>query len=54
VRALGIDVGVGKGLDVVVMDERRAPSMLWRRARDGKDAIDELRRRSWEIPPEMR
>lgn len=29
-------------------------SSLWRRARDGQDAIDELRRRGWEIPPEMR
>ena len=25
VRALGIDVGVEKGLDLVVMDERRLP-----------------------------
>jgi hypothetical protein len=25
VRALGIDVGVGKGLDLVLIDERRVP-----------------------------
>ena len=29
-RALGIDVGVGKGLDLVLLDERRVP--LARRA----------------------
>jgi poly(3-hydroxybutyrate) depolymerase len=29
-------------------------SALWRAAREGHDALDELRRRGWELPPEMR
>jgi predicted nuclease with RNAse H fold len=32
VRSLGIDVGVGKGLDLVLMDERRVPSVVLSRA----------------------
>ena len=34
--------------------DAKRKSMLWQRAREGHDAIDELRRRAWEIPPEMR
>lgn len=34
--------------------DAKRKSMLWQRARDGHDATDELRRRGWEIPPEMR
>ena len=34
--------------------DAKRKSMLWRRVRDGQEAIDELRRRGWEIPPEMR
>jgi predicted nuclease with RNAse H fold len=34
--------------------DAKRKSMLWQRARDGQDAIDELRRRGWKIPPEMR
>jgi len=32
VRALGIDVGVGKGLDLVLLDERRVPFVIAARA----------------------
>jgi len=32
----------------------RRKSMLWRLARQGHDAAEELRRRGWELPPEMR
>lgn len=34
--------------------DAKRKSMLWQRAREGHDATDELRRRGWEIPPEMR
>ncbi len=34
-------------------DAKRKAS-LWRRAREGADAVDELRRRGWKLPPEMR
>jgi predicted nuclease with RNAse H fold len=34
--------------------DAKRKSMLWQRVRDGQDALDELRRRGWEIPPEMR
>ena len=30
-RSLGIDVGVGKGLDVVLLDERLVPMHVWSR-----------------------
>ena len=33
--------------------DARRKSMLWRLARDGRDAIDELRRRGWKMPPEI-
>jgi predicted nuclease with RNAse H fold len=34
--------------------DAKRKSMLWQRAREGQDSLDELRRRAWEIPPEMR
>jgi predicted nuclease with RNAse H fold len=34
--------------------DAKRKSMLWARARGGGDAIDELRRRGWAMPPEMR
>jgi predicted nuclease with RNAse H fold len=34
--------------------DAKRKSMLWRLARDGRDAAEELRRRGWELPPEVR
>jgi hypothetical protein len=34
--------------------DAKRKSLLWRTARTAQDAIDELRRRGWELPPEMR
>jgi predicted nuclease with RNAse H fold len=34
--------------------DARRKSMLWRLARQGHGAAEELRRRGWELPPEMR
>jgi predicted RNase H-like nuclease len=34
--------------------DSKRKSALWREARLGLDAADELRRRGWELPPEMR
>jgi predicted RNase H-like nuclease len=34
--------------------DAKRKSMLWRLARDGRDAADELRRRGWQLPPEIR
>jgi predicted nuclease with RNAse H fold len=34
--------------------DARRKSMLWRLARQGHEAVEELRRRGWELPPEMR
>ena len=33
--------------------DAKRKSMLWRLARDGRDATDELRRRGWKVPPEI-
>ena len=33
--------------------DTKRKSMLWRLARDGRDAVDELRRRGWKMPPEI-
>jgi predicted nuclease with RNAse H fold len=33
--------------------DAKRKSMLWRLARDGRDAVDELRRRGWKMPPEI-
>lgn len=34
--------------------DAKRKSLLWRRAREGQEAIDELTRRGWELPPEVR
>ena len=34
--------------------DSKRKSVLWSLARSGQDAVDELRRRGWEVPPEMR
>jgi hypothetical protein len=34
--------------------DAKRKSMLWALARSGQEATDELRRRGWTIPPEMR
>ncbi|HYY07317.1 MAG TPA: DUF429 domain-containing protein, partial [Actinomycetota bacterium] len=34
--------------------DAKRKSMLWRLARDGRDATEELRRRGWALPPEIR
>ena len=34
--------------------DAKRKSALWRAARSGHEAIEELRRRGWELPPEMR
>lgn len=34
--------------------DAKRKSALWKGAREGHDALDELRRRGWELPPEMR
>jgi predicted nuclease with RNAse H fold len=34
--------------------DARRKSMLWALARQGHEAVEELRRRGWELPPEMR
>jgi hypothetical protein len=34
--------------------DAKRKAMLWRRAREGRAAIDELEERGWKQPPEMR
>jgi predicted nuclease with RNAse H fold len=34
--------------------DAKRKSALWKVARSGQDAVEELRRRRWELPPEMR
>jgi predicted nuclease with RNAse H fold len=34
--------------------DAKRKSALWKAARTGHEAVDELRRRGWELPPEMR
>jgi predicted nuclease with RNAse H fold len=34
--------------------DAKRKSILWRLSREGHDAAEELRRRGWELPPEMR
>jgi predicted nuclease with RNAse H fold len=46
VRSLGIDVGVGKGLDLVLMDERHTPVVVLSRA-----GLDDVRRVIAEYSP---
>jgi predicted nuclease with RNAse H fold len=40
VRSLGIDVGVNKGLDLVLMDERRTPTLV--RSRAGLEDVEHI------------
>ena len=47
-RSLGIDVGVGKGLDLVVLDDTRAPTVV--RSRSG---LDDVRAVIQEYAPEI-
>ena len=47
-RSLGIDVGVGKGLDLVLMDERRTPAVV--RSRASLDDVEHVIR---EFAPEI-
>jgi predicted nuclease with RNAse H fold len=34
--------------------DAKRKSLLWNLAREGQESVDELRRRGWEVPPEMR
>jgi len=34
--------------------DAKRKSTLWKLARSGQEAVDELRRRGWEVPPELR
>ena len=34
--------------------DAKRKSLLWKLAREGEEALDELRRRGWEVPPEAR
>jgi predicted nuclease with RNAse H fold len=34
--------------------DAKRKSLLWALARSGQDAVEELRRRGWQVPPEMR
>jgi hypothetical protein len=34
--------------------DSKRKSLLWELARQGQEAADELRRRGWELPPELR
>jgi hypothetical protein len=34
--------------------DAKRKSLLWEQARRGEEAIQELRRRGWELPPELR
>ncbi len=47
-RSLGVDVGVGKGLDVVLMDERRVPLHVMSRVR-----VTEVGRLVGELRPDV-
>jgi predicted nuclease with RNAse H fold len=47
------DRQVRAGTEFAPGHDAKRKSTLWRRARQGHDAIEELRRRGWEIPPEM-
>ena len=48
------------GCDALVRGEfapghdAKRKAMLWRRAREGQGAIEELEERGWKLPPEMR
>jgi len=47
------DRQVRAGREFAPGHDAKRKSTLWRRARDGHDATEELRRRGWELPPEM-
>jgi hypothetical protein len=34
--------------------DAKRKSVLWKLAREGHEAAEELRRRGWQLPPEMR
>jgi predicted nuclease with RNAse H fold len=34
--------------------DAKRKALLWRNARDGRDAVEELKERGWKLPPEMR
>lgn len=41
-------------MEFAVGHDAKRKSILWRRAREGQDAIEELRKRGWALPPEAR
>jgi predicted nuclease with RNAse H fold len=47
------DRQVRAGKEFAPGHDAKRKSTLWRRAREGHEAIEELRRRGWELPPEM-
>lgn len=47
------DRQVPAGREFAPGHDAKRKSTLWRRARDGHDAVEELRRRGWGLPPEM-
>jgi predicted nuclease with RNAse H fold len=47
------DRQVRAGTEFAPGHDAKRKSTLWRLARDGQDAIEELKQRGWEIPPEM-
>lgn len=47
------DRQVRAGREFAPGHDAKRKSTLWRRAREGQAAIEELRRRTWELPPEM-
>jgi predicted nuclease with RNAse H fold len=47
------DRQVRAGREFAPGHDAKRKSKLWRRAREGQNAIEELRRRRWELPPEM-
>jgi predicted nuclease with RNAse H fold len=49
----GCDRQVPEGREFAPGHDAKRKSMLWRRAREGRDAIEELTRRRWDLPPEM-
>lgn len=51
--ACGCERQVRAGREFASGHDAKRKSTLWRSAREGQDAIEELRRRGWELPPEM-
>ena len=50
---VGCDRQVPAGREFAPGHDAKRKSRLWRQVRDGQDAIEELKRRRWEPPPEM-